>query len=209
MTRFINPAAHRSPTYADVFTADITTRAEIDAHEERIYQTDYTLKAIREIILRLLTTTAKTALMVNFQVKDIPPKRYDAITHASPLQILAETRKHFDPSDQRHNSINREMYRVYAPSAYIVHDNNFLSYCKPALRNLPVNTAIKLTTLRAKTLADAVEQPPYTHVHHPSTVQTKTVLPTSRSTYADVIREARGTRTQSRLDEGSTSVHVR
>jgi hypothetical protein len=81
------------------------------------------------------------------------------------------------------------MYGVYAASAYIVHGNNFLSYCKRALRNLPVNTAIKLTTLRAKTLADAAEQPPYTHVHHPSTVQTKPVFPTSRPTHADVIRE--------------------
>ena len=90
MTRFINPAARRSPTYVDVFTADITTLAEIDAHEERI---DYTPKAIRENIQRLLTTTAKTAPMVNFQVKDIPPKRHDAVTHAS-LQDLAETRKH-------------------------------------------------------------------------------------------------------------------
>jgi hypothetical protein len=168
MTRFINPAARRLPTYADVFTADITTLAEIDAHEERIYQPDYTPKDIRENILRLLRTTDKTAPMVNFQVKDIPPKRYDAITHAS-LQNLAETRKHFDPSDQRHNSINREMYRVYAASAYIVHDNNFLSYCKPALRNLPVNTAIKLTTLRAKTLADNLHTRMY--ITHPQSKQ--------------------------------------
>jgi hypothetical protein len=120
MTRFINLSSRRSLTYADVFTADVTTLAEINAHEERIYQTDYTPKTIRNNILRLLTTTAKTAPMVNFQVKDIPPKRYDAITHES-LQSLAETRKHFDPSDQRHNLINREMYRVYAASAYIVH----------------------------------------------------------------------------------------
>jgi hypothetical protein len=68
MTRFISPAARRSPTYADVFTADITTLAESDAHEERIYQTDYTPKAICENIQRLLTTTAKTAPIVNFQV---------------------------------------------------------------------------------------------------------------------------------------------
>jgi hypothetical protein len=36
--------------------------------------------------------------------------------------------------DQQYNRINRKMYQVYAASAYIIHDNNFLSYCKPALR---------------------------------------------------------------------------
>ncbi len=53
---------------------------------------------------------------------------------------------------------------------------------------LPDNTAIKLTTLRAKTLADAAEQLPYTQVNCASTLQTKPVFPTSRPTYADVIR---------------------
>ncbi len=95
---FINPAIRRSPTYAGVFTADITTLAKIDAHEKRTYQTDYTPKAIHDNILRLLTTTTKTApIMVNFQVKDIPPKRHDPITHQS-LQNQAETRKQFDPA---------------------------------------------------------------------------------------------------------------
>jgi hypothetical protein len=28
--------------------------------------------------------------------------------------------------DQQYNRINRKMYQVYAASAYIIHDNNFL-----------------------------------------------------------------------------------
>jgi hypothetical protein len=53
--------------------------------------------------------------------------------------------------DPQYNRVNRKMFQVYAASAYIIHDNNFLSYCKPALRNLPTNTACRLANLRQKT----------------------------------------------------------
>jgi hypothetical protein len=92
--------------------------------------------------------------------------------------------------DQQYNRINRKMYQVYAASAYIIHDNNFLPYCKPALRNLPsTNTACRLASLRQKTEDLTPEIPPYQKIQSPSTTQTKPEFANPRPTYSDVVRE--------------------
>jgi hypothetical protein len=75
--------------------------------------------------------------------------------------------------DQQYNRVNRKMFQWYAASAYIIHDNNFLSYCKPALRNLPTNTACQFAALRQKTEDLTPEVPPYQKIQSPSTTQTK------------------------------------
>jgi hypothetical protein len=63
---------------------------------------------------------------------------------------------------------------MYAASAYIIHDNNFLlSDCKPALRNLPTNTACRLANLRQVTEDLTPELPLYQKIQSPSATQTK------------------------------------
>ena len=81
------------------------------------------------------------------------------------------------------------MYQVYATSAYIIHDNNFLSYCKPALCNLPTNTACRLASLHQKTEDLTPEISPYQKIQSPSTTQTKPEFANDRPTYSDVVRE--------------------
>jgi hypothetical protein len=73
------------------------------------------------------------------------------------------------------------MYQVYAASAYIIEDNNFLSYCKPALCNL--------AALRQKTEDLTPELPPYQKIQSPSTTQPKPEFANPRPTYSDVVRE--------------------
>jgi hypothetical protein len=76
------------------------------------------------------------------------------------------------------------MYQVYAASAYIIHDNNFLSYCKPALRSLPTNTACRLASLRQKTEDLTPEIPPNQKTQSLSTTQTKPEFANPRPTYS-------------------------
>ena len=52
------------------------------------------------------------------------------------------------------------MYQVYSDGPFIIHDNNFQTYCKPHLRNLPESTAFELQAIRNK-LDSAGEIPPY------------------------------------------------
>jgi hypothetical protein len=80
------------------------------------------------------------------------------------------------------------MYQVYAASAFLIHDCNFSSYCRPALRNLPAETAYKLATLKAKLQPEVVDAPPYTNVEQKSTVYTKPVFALPIPTYADVLK---------------------
>jgi hypothetical protein len=90
--------------------------------------------------------------------------------------------------DVHYNRINRKMYAVYAASAYIVHDRNFSSYCRPALRHLPDATAYKLALIRKRLQPSPDEKPPYTTVQRPATTHTQPTFASSRPTYADVLR---------------------
>jgi hypothetical protein len=181
-------------------------------------QAGYTPSAIRDSIHNILQTTATHDHIVNFHERDIPPKNRDPVTFQTLLHNLAcernrlnndfslmvEHRDGHDSNpdlqrayeqdyiqrDQQYNRINRKMYQVYAASAYIIHDNNFLSYCKPALRNLlPINTACRLASLRQKTEDLTPELPPYQKIESPSTTQTKPEFANPRPTYSDVVRE--------------------
>jgi hypothetical protein len=102
-------------------------------------------------------------------------------------QPLADPRTYeaeYHKRDRAYNRLNRSMYHVYAASAHVIHDNNFLSYCRPSLRNLPVATAYKLTTLKS-TLDD---KPPYQTILRPTTTQTQPIFSTPRPSFADVVR---------------------
>ncbi len=84
------------------------------------------------------------------------------------------------------------MYHVYAASAYIIHDRNrnFLSYCRPALRHLPITTAYKLATLKARLTDLDTTKPPYQTIQKPTRVQTQPTFSAPRPSYADVLRPA-------------------
>ncbi len=152
---------------------------------------------------------------MDFQEHDIPPVTRDLRTHRvlSDLLLRRSRIDHdfqlppesvgidghpLDPNsnfevkqqqrDREYNRINRSMYQIYAASALLIHDRNFLSYCRPALRNLPKDTAYNLATLKAKLQPEMVEAPPYTNVRQKSTVQTKPVFATPKPTYADVLK---------------------
>ncbi len=54
LTAPINPSQRVSPTYHEVFTAQLTTLSDLHRHEERIYQPGYTPQAIRDNITTAL-----------------------------------------------------------------------------------------------------------------------------------------------------------
>ena len=54
------------------------------------------------------------------------------------------------------------MYQAYSDSRFVIHDNNFASFCKPHLRHLPATTAVELQTARER--LENIEGPPYTPI---------------------------------------------
>jgi hypothetical protein len=80
VSRFLNPSARPTPTYSDVFTAELTILSAIDTHENRIYQVGYTPGAIRDNIRSILQTTSAHDHIVNFHERNIPPKNRDPVT---------------------------------------------------------------------------------------------------------------------------------
>jgi hypothetical protein len=83
------------------------------------------------------------------------------------------------------------MYYVYANSAYIIHDRNFLSFCRPSLRNLPIATAFKLAKSKASLRPpDNADNPPYQTIQQPTTVQTQPTFLAPRPSFADILRPA-------------------
>ena len=224
----LNPAQRASPTYHDVFSAELTTISQIERHEERIYQPGYTPTAIRANITAMLRNMGQDQHMVDFQDKDIPPPTRDPQTHKI-LTGLLHKRNRLDRDfqlptasvaadgtslqtgqyeqeylrrDKEYNRLNRGMYHVYAASAYIVHDRNFLSYCRPSLRNLPESTAYKLETLKAQLRPPQAQLkttkahprpldpagPPYQTIHNPTPTQTKPIFSGPKPAYSDVLR---------------------
>jgi hypothetical protein len=61
--------------------------------------------------------------------------------------------------EESYHDTNRTMYQIFASSKIIVHDNNFHTYCKPHLQNLPTLCAIELQSIRTQLESD--EEPPY------------------------------------------------
>ena len=211
----LNPAQRTSPTYQSVLTAQLTTIAEILRHEERIYHPGYTPTAIRANIVSMLNDSDPDQHMVDFQDKDIPPLHRDPSTHQlltnllrkrnrldrdfqlSPESVAADgtaldTNERYEEEYTRRNNeynrVNRKMYLIYAASAYVVHDRNFLSYCRPALRNLPVATAYKLAKLKTRLSTPNTTNPPYQTIQEPSRTQTQPIFSALRPSYADVLR---------------------
>jgi hypothetical protein len=112
--------------------------------------------------------------------------------------------------NKEYNRLNRSMYHVYAASAHVIHDNNFLSYyCRPALRNLPESTAYQLETLKAQLRPPKAQLkpskaqqspsnnqlrpldpagPPYRTIQAPTHLQTQPVFNGSKPSYSDVVR---------------------
>jgi hypothetical protein len=184
----LNPA-HRplSPEYA-AYTSQLLTVAEIERHEQRIYQPGYTPTAIRENIRKILNESNPNQHMVNFQETDIPPpdrgmrifrvlrdllEQRETLnndfcldvaaiaSNGNPLSDNDKRTEEYALRDQQHNRVNRRMYRVYAVSAYIIHDRNFRSYCRPALRHLPEATAFKLAVLKERLQQPVQERPEF------------------------------------------------
>ena len=140
----LNPATRASPTYHEVCTAILTTKAEIERHEERIYQVGYTPSAIRNRVNTMLRNSSADQPILEFQAKDIPPPNRDAHTHRVLTDIL-KLRNQMDEDfnltpdlvasdgsaitnpqafeaayvqrDQEYHRLNRSMYQV----VYFVH----------------------------------------------------------------------------------------
>ena len=211
----INPALRVPPTYNEVFTAQLTTLSDVHRHEERIYQPGYTPQAIRDNITTALRELKPDQHMVDFQAKDIPPSHRDPQTNrvltrllqkrdsldldfqlpthsvavdGTALNIDRQFEEEYRKRDMEYNRLNRGLYQVYAASAHIIHDQNFLSYCRPTLRNLPESTAYKLETLKSKLRTQENEAPPYHTIQRPTSTQTQPTFSTTRPTYADVLR---------------------
>jgi hypothetical protein len=211
----LNPAHRPILTSAGAFTGRLVSRAEIERHEKRIYQTGYTPKAIRESIQRMLQESNPNQHVIDFQERDIPPPDRDMQTHRTLnelLQLRTRLNQDFqsdtdsvaadgtplDPNrnymdafakrDADYNRVNRKMYSIYVASDYIIHDRNFSSYCRPTLRHLPEATAFKLTTLKNRLQPHNTDIPPYTTVQRPTTTQTQPVFQSSRPSFADVVR---------------------
>ncbi len=154
----------------------------LDQHESRIYQKGYTPEEIRHTIKLILRQIPPGIHMVNFNPRDTPPQELDHQTHMVLNALLTERDRtehdlmllclgdvaqdgtKLDPSrdidaefsrlDTYQNDTNRTMYQVYSDSRFLVHDNSFLTYCRPHLRNLSINTAFELQELRTE-LEDA------------------------------------------------------
>jgi hypothetical protein len=175
----------------------------MERHEQKIYQPGYTPAAIRENIQKILKDSNPRQHMVDFPECDIPPPDRDGRTHRL-LTDLLQQRNSLDhefhvaiasiaadgttlnPStkykneyalrDEQYNRVNRRMYDVYAASAYLIHDRNFSSYCRPALRHLPKATAFKLATFKEKLQSQEHANPPYTTVQNPASTKTQPVF---------------------------------
>ena len=211
----LNPAQRAVPSYQDVFTAQLTTLADVHRHEERIYQPGYTPTAIRDNITAMLRDSKPDQHMVDFQAKDIPPSNRDPQTNRVLAGLLRKRdsldrdfqlpthsvaadgtaltlNRQFEEEhlrrDKEYNRLNRGMYHVYAASAHIIHDHNFLSYCRPELRNLPESTAYTLETLKAKLKTQDSETPPYHTIQRPNPTHTQPTFSSSKPSYADVLR---------------------
>ncbi len=174
----VNPSERPTEThlsYLDAFQADLTTIQDVAWHESRIYQHGYTPDNIRHNLREILSNLRPEDHLVEFQQKDIPPAEIDPDTIMVLYALLEERTKadsalflslknesadgaKLDPHrdtdaeyqqwDKAHNDANRSMYQIYSDSVFLIHDNNFLSYCKPHLRNLPIQTALELQNLK-------------------------------------------------------------
>jgi hypothetical protein len=84
----LNPAHRPILTSAGAFTGRLVSCAEIERHEERIFQTGYTPKAIRESIQRMLQESNPNQHVIDFQERDIPPPERDIQTHRTLHELL-------------------------------------------------------------------------------------------------------------------------
>jgi hypothetical protein len=152
--------------------------------------------------------------MVDFPECDIPPPNRDVRTHRLLTDLLQQRnsldqefqvaiasiaadgttlnpstkyKNEFALRDEQYNRVNRRMYKVYAASAYLIHDRNFSSYCRPALRHLPQATAFKLATFKEKLQSQEHINPPYTTVQKPTSSKTQPVFTAPRPSYSDVV----------------------
>ena len=211
----VNPAQRGPTSYQDVFTAQLTTLSDVHRHEKRIYQPGYTPQEIRDNIKTSLRELKPDQHLVDFQDRDIPPSHRDPQTNrvlagllrqrdsldrdfqlppksvaadGTALNLDGQFEAEYRKRDKEYNRLNRGMYHVYAASAHIIHDRNFLSYCRPQLRNLPEHTAYKLETLKAKLRTQESGAPPYQTIQQPAPTHTQPTFSSTRPTYADVLR---------------------
>ncbi len=84
----LNPACRSALTYHEVYTAQLTTAAEIERHEQRLYQPGYTPSAIRDHIQKMLREAEPSQHLVDFAAKDVPPNDRDPCTHQLLTDLL-------------------------------------------------------------------------------------------------------------------------
>lgn len=84
----LNPARRAPLSYHEVYTAQLTTAAEIERHEQRLYQPGYTPSAIREQIQKMLRDAEPNQHLVDFAAKDVPPHDRDSYTHQLLTDLL-------------------------------------------------------------------------------------------------------------------------
>ena len=182
-----NPSYRAPPlSYAGVFSAALHTIPEIDIHEYQIYQHGYSPHEIRSSIKQALSMMVPAdEHIVPFKAEDIVPARLDPSTHnimarfykmreetgqALVMRIAGQTPNpasadisHLNLDqplhelDQLHNHLNKHLFSTYANSKYIVHENNFMTYCKPHLRHLPTVTPHALQAQRDRLQTDEIQ----------------------------------------------------
>jgi hypothetical protein len=86
------------------------------------------------------------------------------IAAGSTLNAQQFIEREYERLDLSYNDTNRTMYQFFSDSKFIVHDNNFNTYCKPHLQNLPPQCAFEMQSVRTQLVEN--ECPPYRPVQH-------------------------------------------
>ena len=173
-------------SYVEAFRTELKTTADVDKHEQRIYLKGKNPISLRHNITHTLSTLKPEQYIEAFQLKDIPPSETDHRTHTVLHTLMQERNAQsrameslldristeptmtdndivideaYNKLDRIQNDTNRSMHQIFAASKYIIHENNFVSYCKPHLKNLPSSTGYELQALRNQ--MDDEEKPPY------------------------------------------------
>jgi hypothetical protein len=140
-------------SYLEAFHADITTVAHIDLNENRIYRAGCTPGVTRGKTKSVLQTITPKERLVNFDPVNIPTEHTDPDTHSILTALLSDRiRVHanmtgcnegksmagpssaakqfidreFERLEESYRDTKRTMYKIFADSKFIVHDNNYL-----------------------------------------------------------------------------------
>ncbi len=105
----------------------------------------------RNIVARFYKMQEETGQALVMRIAGQTPNLPSAdISHLNLDQPLHEL-------DQLHNHLNKHLFSTYANSKYIIHENNFMTYCKPHLRHLPTVTPHALQAQRDQLQTDELQ----------------------------------------------------